>query len=67
MIGAATGLAFDHPVSISSQLPFMVVMEPHVEVPSGFWYAGSHYQNGWGFMMAASDNSGWYIRMVFQC
>ncbi len=53
-------------VSISSQLPYMVVVSPHYDgAPSEFWYAGDHYQNGWDFT-SINDNI-FYDRMVFWC
>ena len=51
--------------TVSSQLPYMVVVTPHLDVPSEFWYAGSHYQDGWDFLAPTTDS--WYNHIHFSC
>ncbi len=66
LLGAGSGLQWDLTDGVSSQLPYVIVVTPHYDgAPSEFWYAGSHYQDGWNHRQI-TDNE-WYDLMIFYC
>ena len=67
VIGAAKGLAWDVESSISSQLPYLVLVTPYFDDAPSFWYAGERYQSGWERTIPLLDGNGWYERLLFRC